>query len=103
MAGMAEGTDFGRQRVFVIHDGIEEAELDDLCIVSNGKSYFQAIEDTRHSPLSATMVRSHVRNGLLCTLLAEEEIMVQWAQFRPTITVIVLGQQDVIQLNLMIT
>ena len=56
MAGMAEGTDFGRQRVFVIHDGIEEAQLDDLCIVSGGRSYFKDSEDTRHQPLSAVMV-----------------------------------------------
>ena len=101
MAGMSEGTDHGRQRVFVIHDGIEEAQLDDLCIVNNEISYFKDREDTRHQPLSAIMVKSRVRNDLMCTLLAEEEIMAQWVQFRPTITVIVLGQQDVIHLNLM--
>ena len=99
--GMTERTDFGRRRVFVIHDGIEEAELDELCMESNGKSYFKAIEDTRHSPLSATMARSYVRNGSLCALTSEKEIMRRWAQFRPTITVIVLGQQDLIKLKLM--
>ena len=102
MAGMSEGTYHGRQRVFVIHDGIdEEGQLEDLCILDNETRYFKDREDTRHQPLSAIMVKSRVRNDMMCTLLAEEEIMTQWVQFRPTITVIVLGQQDVIHLNLM--
>ena len=99
--GIAEGTVFGRRKVFVIHDGLEGAKLDKICMESDGKHYFKAVEDTRHSPLSATMARSYVRNGSLCALTSEKETVRQWAQFRPTITVIVLGQQDLIQLKLM--
>ena len=99
--GIAEGTVFGRRKVFVIHDGLEEAKLDKICMESDGRHYFKAVEDTRHSPLSATMARSCIGNGPLCTLTSEKETVRQWAQFRPTITVIVLGQQDLIKLKLM--
>ena len=104
MAGrssQSEGTYHGRQRVFVIHDGIDnEGQLEDLCIVDGETKYFKDKEDTRHQPLSAIMVKYRVKNDMMCTLLAEEEILTQWVQFRPTVTVIVLGQQDVIHLNL---
>ena len=95
--GIAEGSTFGRKKIFVIHDGIEEAELDKMCIEKNGRQYFEAIEDTRHSPLSATMQRSCIRDGYLFAITAEEETMKQWIQFKPTITTIVMGQQDLIR------
>ena len=38
--GIAEGTVFGRRKVFVIHDGLEEAKLDKICMESDGRHYF---------------------------------------------------------------
>ena len=97
--GIAEGSTFGRKKIFVIHDGIEETELDKMCTEKNGRHYFEAIEDTRHSPLSATMQRSCFKNGYLFAITAEKEIMKQWVQFKPTITTIVMGQQDLMKLE----
>ena len=36
--GIAEGSVFGRKKIFIIHDGLEEAELDTLCMESYGRN-----------------------------------------------------------------
>ena len=89
----------GNKKVFVIHDGIEESELDRLCMEIGGRNNFKFSENTKHTPVKAFVGRKCVEEKAMRGLLSEETIT-QWVQFRPDITVLVLGQKEIVDLKL---
>ena len=89
----------GNKKVFIIHDGIEETELDRLCMEIGGRYRFRFSENTMHVPVSAMVGRKCVDK--LCVDLLSKETVTQWVQFRPDVTVLVLGQKDIVDLKMM--
>ena len=89
----------GNKKVFIIHDGIEETELDRLCMEIGGRNNFKFSENTKHTPVKAFVGRKCVEEKAMRGLLSEETIT-QWVQFRPDVTVLVFGQKDIVELKL---
>ena len=85
------------KKIMIIHDGVNEAEIERFCAVVDGRCRFNFAPGSRHVPVSATVRRLRV-NGL-GDLLSEGTVS-QWVQCRPDITVLVLGQQDIVKYEL---
>ena len=85
------------KKIMIIHDGVNEAEMERFCVVVDGRCRFNFAPGSRHVPVSATVRRLRV-NGL-GDLLSEGTVS-QWVQCRPDITVLVLGQQDIVKYKL---
>ena len=88
----------GNKKVFIIHDGIEETELERLCMVIGGRCRFRFSENTMHVPVSTTVRRKCVDK--LCVDLLSKETVTEWVQAKPDITVLVIGQQDIVNLKM---
>ena len=82
------------KKIMIIHDGVNEAEIERFCAVVDGRCRFNFAPGSRHVPVSATVRRLRV-NGL--GDLLSEGTVAQWVQCRPDITVLVLGQQDIVK------
>ena len=85
------------KKIMIIHDGVNEAEMERFCILIDGRCRFNFAPGSRHVPVSATVRRLRV-NGL-GDLLSEGTVS-QWVQCKPDITVLVVGQQDIVKYEL---
>ena len=85
------------KKIMIIHDGVKEAEMERFCMVIDGRCRFRFAVGSEHVPVNATVRRLCVDG--LGDLLSEGTVS-QWVQCKPDITVLVVGQQDIVKYKL---
>ena len=95
--GIAEHGTFGLRKVFVIHDSLDDRDLDRIAYTVGGRDYVLPVEGTRHQVLSATVGWSSLQGYTLGNLSSHTETLRHWVEFRPHTTIVTLGQRDIVQ------
>ena len=95
-AGFAEGSSLGSRRVFIITDNSDKSERNKITLESEGRYYFKCMEGSRHTILNAGVVWNDLPQGKLSELPWDRELVRRWVAYKPHITVVSLGRQDLI-------
>ena len=94
-AGFAESV-LGSRRIFIVTEGVDRSEKMKITSESGGRYYFKYMEDTKHNNLYATVVWNDVPQGKLCNMPWERQLVERWVAYKPHITVVTLGREDLI-------
>ena len=81
----------------MIHDSLDDRDLDRIAVTIAGRDYIIPVEGTRHQVLYATVEWSSLQDYTLSNLPFHRETVRQWAEYKPHVTIITLGQRDIVQ------
>ena len=95
-AGLAEGSALGSRRVFIVTDNSDRSERNKITLESEGRYYFKCMEGSRHTILNASVVWNDLPQGKLSELPWDRELVKRWVAYKPHLTVVNLGRQDLI-------